>query len=93
MHLRQTAKQVMETDIKFLPTRTTIGRIVDLLSEVKFQAIPVVDDEKNLQFLGCVTRKHLVDFVYRRFYERHGEVRPQRWLHFRKGSRSFTQTP
>ena len=64
----------MDPHLKYLTNITTVREIVRLLGDAKFQGIPIVDNQDNRLFLGCISRKMLISFVYRRFYERHGEV-------------------
>jgi CBS domain-containing protein len=52
---------LMKKDLKTLPTKSTVADAAEALSEGNFHAVPIVDDEGNLE--GLVTSTDLIRFL------------------------------
>eukprot|EP00904_Undaria_pinnatifida_P001073 jgi/Undpi1/10967/HiC_scaffold_30.g13268.m1 len=64
----KTAQDIMETDLKVVPCKTTIGSILELLRGDKeggrmFESYPVVAGLESMAFVGTISRKDLVYIV------------------------------
>mmetsp|Transcript_27326 Transcript_27326/g.86300 ORF Transcript_27326/g.86300 Transcript_27326/m.86300 type:complete len:704 (-) Transcript_27326:1632-3743(-) len=58
------ARDVMKTDLVVLSRKTSLARVIQRLKDVHFSAYPVVDHQANMVFLGCVSRRALIRFLY-----------------------------